>query len=126
LILTDYPENRKTTTNAAVKHSVRNSGMPAVKIYGGFFSGKDVPLTDPDNAARVLVHELSHLKVCTTDERYRHARDSTSGERLGLKPGGDARFTTGQALNNADSWAFFAADCAGALTQKHLEWLKVV
>jgi hypothetical protein len=73
-----------------------------------------------------LVHELSHLKVFTADERYRHARDATTGNRLGLRPGGDPGFTMAQALNNADSWAFFAADCAGALSKRHLEWLKVV
>jgi hypothetical protein len=124
LILTDYPEGRSSSTNASINPRDRDSGLPVVKVYAGFFSGKDVPLTGSDNAARIIVHELSHLVMRTDDERYRHARDRKN-RRLGLMPGGDDAFGPEQALNNADSWAFFAADCAGALTNKHIEWLKV-
>lgn len=56
------------------------------------------------NWARVIVHECSHLDVDTDDERYAYR---------GIKPGD--KITAAQALNNADSWAFFAADCGGAL-----------
>ena len=59
------------------------------------------------NRTRIVVHELTHL-VCGTsdcDDRYAH-----SG--IGVHPG----FPASKAVNNADSWAFFAADCAGVLS----------
>jgi hypothetical protein len=57
------------------------------------------------NWARVLIHECSHIEARTKDLGY--AVD-------GIRPGTD--MPAAFAGDNADSWAFFAADCAGALT----------
>ena len=56
--------------------------------------------------ALTIIHELTHKLVSTKDIRYDHD---------GLKPG--ATFDNGDALNNADSWAYFAADIVGALNK---------
>jgi len=55
--------------------------------------------------ALTVIHELSHKLVKTEDKRY---------DDDGLKPG--AGFPSADALNNADSWAYFAADLVGALS----------
>lgn len=56
--------------------------------------------------AETVVHELSHMKVGTKDKRY---------DTAGLKPG--PNLPSADALVNADSWGYFAADLAGALTK---------
>lgn len=57
-------------------------------------------------AAETIIHELSHIDVSTQDHRY----DSS-----GLKPGANA-FPMASALDNADSWGYFAIDLAGYLS----------
>ena len=61
------------------------------------------------NWARVLVHECSHSDCGTQDHLYAFK---------GIQPGGN--ITAAEAAENADSWAFFAADAAGALTPNDL------
>ncbi|WP_082674462.1 M35 family metallo-endopeptidase [Thiohalocapsa sp. ML1] len=56
--------------------------------------------------ALTVIHELSHKLVSTDDIKYDYE---------GLKPG--PGFTSDQALKNADSWAYFAADVVGALSK---------
>lgn len=67
-------------------------------------------LSGPKNWARIIVHELTHLDCSTTDENYAWA---------GIRPG--KNITTEQAVKNADSWAYFAADCANALTESEIK-----
>lgn len=57
------------------------------------------------NWARVLIHECSHIDAKTSDHAYAYE---------GIQPCVD--FPATDASTNADSWAFFAADCANALT----------
>lgn len=57
------------------------------------------------NWARALIHECSHIDARTRDMGY--------GVK-GIQPG--VKIPMEFAVNNADSWAFFAADCASALT----------
>jgi hypothetical protein len=83
--------------------------MDVVYVENAFF-GHDAGgvVHDLKNWIRIVVHELSHLVCGTTDvngDRYAH---SGIGPHAGF-PGSDA-------VCNADSWAFFAADCAGQLT----------
>ena len=59
------------------------------------------------NWTRIVVHELSHLISGTVDHDDRYAHSG-----IGVHAG----FPASKAINNADSWAFFAADCAGVLT----------
>jgi hypothetical protein len=56
--------------------------------------------------AFVLVHELSHNVAQTHDHRYGRYQGSLAISR---------QFTTREATSNADTFAFFAADCAEAL-----------
>lgn len=57
------------------------------------------------NWARVLLHECTHTDAKTEDKRYAFR---------GIRPGG--HIDAAEAAINADSWAFFAADAADALT----------
>ena len=57
------------------------------------------------NWARVLLHECTHTDAKTQDKRYAFK---------GIRPGGN--IDAAEAAVNADSWAFFAADAADALT----------
>ena len=56
------------------------------------------------NWARIVVHELTHREVKTKDHAYEHQ---------GINP---RKLGADKALENAGSWAWFCADCAGALT----------
>lgn len=60
--------------------------------------------------ALTVVHELSHKLVKTEDIRYDYD---------GLKPGNG--FKTEDALNNADSWAYFAGDLVGAIPKNAIK-----
>lgn len=71
---------------------------------GGTVAGKG-------NWSRILVHEMSHLVVGTKDVP---AGADSRYAWYGIAP--NPNFTAGAALTNADNWAFFAADCAGALS----------
>lgn len=82
--------------------------LNVVYIESDFFGTKNV-LSGAKNWARIVVHELSHTQVGTDDVPGRYAWG-------GLQPwkGG---FSSAQAMTNADSWAFFCADCNGELTE---------
>jgi len=71
---------------------------------GGTVAGKG-------NWSRILVHEMSHLLVGTDDVP---AGADSRYAWYGIAP--NPNFTAAEALTNADNWAFFAADCAGALS----------
>lgn len=89
----------------------RSEGMDVVYVEGAFF--KDLPgnvLRGQANWTRILVHELSHLVCGTHDVNDGQSRYAWAGI------GPHAGYPSGDALRNADNWAFFAADCAGALT----------
>ncbi len=114
LLLTDHPEVRNATTNpnkqfwqseAFVKGA--REGMDVVYIESAFFARKGSnTLSGLKNRARILVHELTHRDVGTVDKFC---------SWQGIKPDA-AVFPMADALVNADSWAFFCVDAAGALT----------
>ena len=84
--------------------------LDVIYIEEDFFGSNNV-LQGQANWARILVHEMSHMCVGTVDvpagTRKRYAWH-------GIKP--NPNFPTAAALTNAENWAFFAADCAGALS----------
>lgn len=89
----------------------RAEGFDVVYIEQAFFSRQGDVIKGRRNWIRVLIHELSHL-VCNT-------RDIPAGEDgryawYGIGP--HAGFPLADAIRNADSWAFFAADCAAVLS----------
>ena len=113
VILTDVPHIRGDSTDrtwlseaAAAPGSAASDGIRVVYIESAFFDDNNV-LKGKKNWTRILVHEMSHVELNTDDHRYAH-------NTLGMKPERN-NFSTATCLNNAESWAFFAADCAGAV-----------
>jgi hypothetical protein len=89
----------------------RSEGMDVVYVESAFFNDlAGNVLRGQANWTRILVHELSHLVCGTHDVNDGHARYAWSG--IGPHSG----YPSQQTIRNADNWAFFAADCAGALT----------
>ena len=89
----------------------RSEGMDVVYVESAFFD--DIAgnvLRGQANWTRILVHELSHLVCGTQDVDDGQTRYAWSGI------GPHAGYSSAATIRNADNWAFFAADCAGALT----------
>ena len=57
-----------------------------------------------------MLHELTHLVCGTTDVENGDSRYAWYGI------GPHAGYPGAECVTNADNWAFFAADCAGVLT----------
>ena len=118
-MLTDYLPLRGATSaedlgwraSNAFTFSAHGEGLDVVYIEEGFFTPYATNVFQGQkHYNRILVHELTHLVVGTTDvnvggKRYAH---SGVGPHVGY-PGSDC-------IRNADNWACFAADCAGAMT----------
>lgn len=89
----------------------RGEGMDTVYIERSFFTHDSGGVVHGQkNWTRVLVHELTHLVCGTEDVNIGRARYA----HYGIGP--HAGFPGSAAIRNADSWAFFCADCAGVLT----------
>ena len=69
-------------------------------------AARNVFQSDSHHWARIMVHELSHREGRTKDKRYGWA---------GIRPA-TATLPHANAIINADSWAIFVADAAGAMT----------
>ena len=113
VILTDVPHIRSDTSNdtwlseaAAAPGSAASDGIRVIYIESAFFADENV-LAGKKNWTRILVHEMTHVELATDDHRYAH-------DNLGMKPERN-NFSTATCLGNAESWAYFAADCAGAI-----------
>lgn len=88
-----------------------HEGLDVVYIESNFFV--DNPgnvIAGQANWTRIMVHELTHL-VCNTDDVQ---NGQTRYAWYGIGP--HAGYPGAQCVKNADNWAFFAADCGGALT----------
>jgi hypothetical protein len=112
VVITDMPLYRSDATKNTVEAFVRrrdgkHERPRTIYIEKALFENYDVSVLHDmkKNWARVLVHECTHTEVATQDNGYAYR---------GIGPG--TKITADKAANNADSWAFFAADCAGALT----------
>jgi hypothetical protein len=103
LIYVDSVSERGTTENAGVEAFVWGDTMDVVYIEEEFFGSRN-SLSGLTNWARIVVHELTHREQNTKDHAYEHQ---------GINP---KKLTAAKAIENADSWAWFCADCAGALT----------
>ena len=89
----------------------RSEGMDVVYVESAFFNDfAGNVLRGQANWTRILVHELSHLVCGTHDVNDGQSRYAWSGI------GPHAGYPSGATVRNADNWAFFAADCAAALT----------
>jgi len=86
-------------------------GLDVVYIESNFFvdnAGNVLP--GQANWTRIVVHELTHLVCGTEDVDNGNARYAWYGI------GPHAGYPGSDCVRNADNWAFFAADCAGVLT----------
>ncbi|MDD2759761.1 MAG: M35 family metallo-endopeptidase [Methylomonas sp.] len=119
-VLTDWVPLRNATTandisflnSEAFTFTNKAEGMDVVYIEKSFFV--DHPgsvLPGHKNWTRVIVHELTHLVCGTEDVNIGNARYAWYGI------GPHAGFPGSAAIRNADSWAFFCADCADMLTE---------
>jgi hypothetical protein len=118
-IVTDWVPFRGTSdvdeadflASEAFTFAGNHEGMDVVYIESNFFV--DNPgniLPGQANWTRIIVHELSHLVCGTDDVQNGQARYAWYGI------GPHAGYPGAECARNADNWAFFAADCAGALT----------
>lgn len=117
LIFTDMASLRGATSGDeagllsayAFVYAGRYEKLPVIYIENAFFGTNATPIPDKVLWAITVVHEITHLDVSTKDHQYDYA---------GLKPG--PMFPAGDAAENADSWAYFCADCANALTPSNI------
>ncbi len=112
IVYSDYPPDRGTNDEIGTEAFVFNNGwkdkLDVVYIEQAFF-GKNNVLTGLDNWARIIIHEISHREIPTVD-----VPDGYGWQ--GINPT-DGKFAGGKAITNAENWAFFAADCAKALSK---------
>ena len=108
LVFTDYPDWRAQRDKyfGAAFRGGEGGGFPVVYLEGAF-----TRLTGNSGqawlCAETIIHELSHHDLSTQDHRYDHH---------GLKPNKTA-FSAAKAIENADSWGYFALDLAGYLSK---------
>ena len=120
VVLTDYVPLRtakKGTREGALRESEafvfalnNRERLDVIYVEEDFFGANNV-LTGKTNWARILVHELSHMCVGTTDVP---AGTTSRYGWYGIGP--NANFPTAEAITNAENWAYFAADCANGLS----------
>ena len=116
-IVTDWVPFRGTNdadelgflNSEAFTFASNGEGLDVVYIERSFFVGNNV-LNGQANWTRIIVHELSHL-VCGTQDIN---RGGTRYAWFGIGP--HAGYPGSDCINNAENWAFFAADCAKALS----------
>jgi hypothetical protein len=128
LIILDDPAQRGSGSSweQSEAYTFTSNDVHAVWVEPGFW-GNGNTLTGATNWARIVVHELTHNYCQTDDHSYSWQgllpRESdvfrrVNNARVALQPGFAAvrTLTMAQCQNNADTWAFFCADAAGALT----------
>ena len=130
LIILDDPAQRGSGSSweASEAYTFRRNDIRAVWVEPGFWANGNT-LTGATNWARIIVHELSHNYCQTDDHGYSWQgllpRESdvfrrVNNARVAAQPGFAAvrTLTMDQCRTNADSWAFFCADAAGALSDR--------
>ena len=112
LVFADYPDWRAQRNKyfGAAFRGGEGGGFPVIYLEGAF-----TRLTGNTGkqwlCAQTIIHELSHHDISTQDHRYDHH---------GLKPN-KASFPYAKAIENADSWGYFALDLAGYLSKSDLD-----
>jgi hypothetical protein len=100
----DVNDGKARASNAFV---VGSEAQDVIYIEQGFFSQNagNVFQNDARHWARIMVHEMSHREGKTVDKRYGWA---------GIAPA-TGKISPADAMVNADNWAIFVADAAGAM-----------
>lgn len=118
-VVTDWVPFRGTTdadeagflASEAFTFRNKHEGMDVVYIESNFFTDDPGGVVHGQaNWTRIIVHELSHL-VCGTQD-VKNGQDRYAWYGIGPHVG----YPISDCVRNADNWAFFAADCGGALT----------
>jgi hypothetical protein len=108
LVFTDYPDWRATRDRffGGALRGGEGGGFPVIYLEGAFtrLTGNTGKLW---LCVETVIHEMSHHELKTHD----HAYDSD-----GLKPNA-VSLPYARAIENADSWGYFAVDLAGQLSQ---------
>jgi hypothetical protein len=101
----DVNDKKARGSNAFV---VGSEKQDVIYIEQGFFSKNagNVFQNDASHWARIMVHEMTHREAATLDKRYGWA---------GIAPS-TGKISPADAMVNADNWAIFVADAAGAMT----------
>jgi hypothetical protein len=113
-VVTDFVSIRASADPTDIRARSANAFVIAAEkqdviyIEEGFFSKNagNVFQRDDRHWARIMVHEMSHREAATVDKRYGWA---------GIAPS-SGKITSADAMVNADNWAIFVADAAGAMT----------
>lgn len=112
VVITDLPQKRGDPNQEYTEAFMYSIGAVSesprtIYIEQALFHNFDISVLHDmkKNWTRVIVHECSHIDGRTDDKAYAHA---------GIGVG--THITAAEAAVNADTWAFFAADCADALT----------
>jgi hypothetical protein len=113
-IVTDFVPIRTSTDPKDVSARGSNAFVvgaekqDVIYIEAGFFthSAGNVFQNDARHWARIMVHEMSHRECGTVDKRYGWA---------GISPA-SGKISAADAMVNADNWAIFVANAAGAMT----------
>jgi len=113
-IVTDFVPIRASgdAKDAAARASnafvIASEKQDIIYIEAGFFtqSAGNVFQNDARHWARIMVHEMSHRECATADKRYGWA---------GISPS-TGKISPADAMLNADNWAIFVANAAGAMT----------
>lgn len=115
LVVTDFVPIRASEDAGDKKTAASNAfvttadSMDVIYIEKPFFthSASSVFQKDERHWARIMVHEMTHREAATKDHRY--------GWK-GIKPAKGV-FSSADAMENADSWALFVANAAGAMSK---------
>lgn len=115
LVVTDFVPIRLSTADRDKRAAGSNAfvtvadTMDVVYIEKPFFTHNATSVFQKDERhwARIMVHEMTHRECATVDNRY-------AWNGIGPAKGG---FTSSQAMANADSWAIFVANAAGAMSK---------
>lgn len=117
LIVTDFVPIRNSSDAGDQKIAGSNAFVWADKrdviyIEKPFFSHNATAVFQKDarHWARIMVHEMTHREAKTKDNRYGWA---------GIKPE-KGTFSAAAAMDNADSWALFVANAAGAMSKSDI------
>lgn len=113
-VVTDFvpirssPDAKDAKARGANAFVVGSEKQDVIYIEQGFFSkgARNVFQDEASHWARIMVHEMSHREGATVDKRYGWA---------GVAPS-TGKITPADAMVNADNWAIFVADAAGAMT----------
>lgn len=111
ITFSDHPLDRAADTTMAFV--VPREPFRAVYIKPHFFTVGQTQFSNHVYRAVTLLHELSHRVLDTEDHRYDFQQLAFNGT-----------FNFLQAISNADSWAYYGADCSNHMNAGQIAWVK--